>query len=189
MKTLSKLQVLALFSAAVATAALTAYGADAAANWSDHCAKCHGAEGKGDTKMGHKLNISDFTDAAVQAKFTDEQAAKAIKTGVTDENGKMRMKAIEVMIAADAPKLFEYGQVLADDPVPWVRFEGLRAMAWNRNPKSIPYLVKALEDKAELAPRSTIADNVRMWLQYGPEADVKPWPEGQAALKAAGIKD
>jgi cytochrome c553 len=95
MKTLSKFNVLVLFSAVVVTAALTAYGADAATNWSDHCAKCHGADGKGDTKMGHKLSIGDFTDAAVQAKFTDADAVKAIKTGVTDDNGKTRMKAID----------------------------------------------------------------------------------------------
>ena len=79
--------------AATATAAL--YGADAPASWQEHCAKCHGDDGKGDTKMGHKLNIGDFTTSEMQAKFTDEQAAKAIKTGLTDDKGKMRMKAIE----------------------------------------------------------------------------------------------
>jgi cytochrome c553 len=76
-------------------AALAAYAADAQANWDEHCAKCHGADGKGQTKMGKKLSIRDFTDAKVQADFTDEQAFKAIKEGLIDKNGKTSMKAIE----------------------------------------------------------------------------------------------
>ncbi len=75
--------------------ALAAFGADAKSNWDDNCAKCHGADGKGDTKMGHKLDIKDFTDANVQAKFTDDEAFKAIKEGLKDSDGKVRMKAIE----------------------------------------------------------------------------------------------
>ena len=33
-------------------AALSASAADAKENWTTTCAKCHGAEGKGDTKIG-----------------------------------------------------------------------------------------------------------------------------------------
>ena len=84
-----------LFAAALGCAALSAYGADASSNWSDHCSKCHGPDGRGDTKMGHRLHISDFTDAKVQAKFTDADAAKAIKDGVKNEDGKLRMKPID----------------------------------------------------------------------------------------------
>ena len=75
--------------------ALVARAADAKSNWDDNCAKCHGADGKGDTKMGKKLHIADFSDAKAQAGFTDEQAFKAVKEGLTDESGKMRMKAID----------------------------------------------------------------------------------------------
>jgi cytochrome c553 len=75
--------------------AAVSHAAEAQANWDEHCAKCHGPDGKGDTKMGKKLHIADFTDAAVQAKFTDEDAVKAMKTGITDKNGKTSMKAIE----------------------------------------------------------------------------------------------
>lgn len=31
------------------------------------CAKCHGEDGKGQTKMGQKLGAQDYTDPAVQA--------------------------------------------------------------------------------------------------------------------------
>ncbi len=75
--------------------AITAYGADAAANWAEHCAKCHGVTGKGDTKMGRKLGIADLTDAKVQAKFTDTAAFKAMKEGVKDADGKVSMKPTE----------------------------------------------------------------------------------------------
>ncbi len=66
--------------------------APVAENWENHCAKCHGADGKGQTKVGRKLKVMDYTDAAAQAKFTDAEAIKATAEGVTDKNGKERMK-------------------------------------------------------------------------------------------------
>ena len=94
----------------IAGAVLTAVGfaADAASNWTDHCAKCHGADGKGDTKMGKKLSIADLTDAKVQASFTDEQAAKAVKEGVKDKSGKVTMKPIEGLSDDDIKALVPY---------------------------------------------------------------------------------
>jgi cytochrome c553 len=76
-------------------AAITASAADAKENWDKTCIKCHGAEGKGDTKIGEKLGIKDLTDAKVQAAFTDEQAFKALKEGLKDSEGKTRMKPAE----------------------------------------------------------------------------------------------
>jgi mono/diheme cytochrome c family protein len=66
--------------------------ADAKANWDNNCAQCHGATGKGDTKMGKMLNAMDLTDPKKQASFTDAQATAAIKDGVK-LNGKTTMKA------------------------------------------------------------------------------------------------
>ena len=82
--------------------------ADAQTNWDTTCAKCHGADGKGETKMGKKLGIRDFTDAKVQANFTDEQGLKAIKEGLTDKNGKTSMKAIEGISDEDAKALVTF---------------------------------------------------------------------------------
>jgi cytochrome c553 len=85
-----------LLTAALFLGAATALSAAVAqANWDELCAKCHGADGKGETKMGKKLSIHDFTDAKVQAEFTDEQAFDAMKKGLTDKTGKTTMKAIE----------------------------------------------------------------------------------------------
>jgi len=68
---------------------------DPKAIWDDQCVKCHGDNGNGDTKMGKKLEIKDLTDAKVQASFTDDQAAKAIKEGTKDKDGNPLMKPIE----------------------------------------------------------------------------------------------
>ncbi len=75
--------------------ALTAVAADAVANWKEHCSKCHGDDGKGQTKMGRKLSIADISDPAVQSKFTDADAMKAMKEGIKDKNGKVQMKPTE----------------------------------------------------------------------------------------------
>jgi len=88
--------------------ALALWAADAKSNWGDNCAKCHGAEGKGDTRMGRKLDIPDFTDAKVQAKFTDVEAFKAIKEGLKDPDGKTRMKAIDGLSDDEIKALVQY---------------------------------------------------------------------------------
>jgi cytochrome c553 len=72
---------------------LNASAADAKANWDSLCAKCHGADGKGQTTMGKKLGIKDLTDAKVQSELKDEAAFKTIKEGKKDADGKTVMKA------------------------------------------------------------------------------------------------
>ena len=101
-----------LLTVIFAATAVAGFAADAATNWTDSCAKCHGADGKGDTKMGKKLSIADLTDAKVQAKFTDAEAFKAIKEGRTDENGKTTMKAVEGLSDEDINALVAYVRTL-----------------------------------------------------------------------------
>jgi cytochrome c553 len=97
--------LLAAVMAGITLTALSAFAADAAANWSEQCAKCHGDDGKGQTKMGKKLGIADLTDAKVQANFTDDQAVKAVKEGVKDKDGKLSMKPIEGLSDGDIKAL------------------------------------------------------------------------------------
>ena len=73
---------------------ISASAADAKANWDKQCAKCHGAEGKGDTKMGQKLKVKDYSDAKVQAAMKDDEMFKATKEGVKVD-GKTVMKPAE----------------------------------------------------------------------------------------------
>src|ERR1017187_1277844 len=85
--------ILTTLALAATTAALSA--ADAAANWeAGKCKSCHGDDGKGQTPMGKKLSLKDWTDAKVQASFTDAEATKAIKEGVKDGD-KTKMKPAE----------------------------------------------------------------------------------------------
>lgn len=77
--------------AVAAAAAGDAGGADKAqANYKRYCAGCHGADGKGDTKLGKNLKARDYTDATVKASLKDEDMFKGIKEGVT-VNGKVLM--------------------------------------------------------------------------------------------------
>src|ERR1700690_4479921 len=77
------------------TATLSTMAGDAQENWGKMCAKCHGADGKGQTKMGTKLGIRDYTDAKVQADLKDDEAFKALKEGLKDKDGKTQMKPVE----------------------------------------------------------------------------------------------
>lgn len=90
------------------TAAMSASAADAKANFDDQCAKCHGKDGKGDTKAGQMLKAPDFTDAKVQASFTDEKAFKAVKEGLKDSEGRMRMKPVEGLSDEEIKALVKY---------------------------------------------------------------------------------
>ena len=79
----------------MAVSALSARAADAKATYEKDCAKCHGADGKGETKMGKKYRAKDYTDAKVQDELKDEAAIKAIKEGYKDKDGKQVMKPAE----------------------------------------------------------------------------------------------
>src|SRR5216683_120748 len=81
--------------AALAATVITASAADVKETWEKSCAKCHGPDGKGETKMGQKLGIKNLTDAKVQSEFKDDQAFKAVKEGIKDSEGKIKMKAVE----------------------------------------------------------------------------------------------
>jgi cytochrome c553 len=106
MKKINKLVVFSL--ALLAAGAVSVRAADTKETWDKLCAKCHGPDGKGQTKMGQKLNIKDFSDAKVQAAFTDEEATKAIKDGVKDKEGKILMKAQEGLSDDDIKALVAY---------------------------------------------------------------------------------
>jgi cytochrome c6 len=86
----------------------SARAADAKENWAKHCQKCHGADGKGDTVMGKKLKMKDYTDAKVQAAFTDEEAIKLTKEG-KKEGDKTLMKGFaDVLSDAETKDLVAY---------------------------------------------------------------------------------
>ena len=84
---------LLVFAAVLAFAgSMTVRAADVKEVYDKDCAKCHGADGKGKTKMGEKLGVKDYTDAKVQADMKDAEMTKAIKEGVKKDD-KTIMKA------------------------------------------------------------------------------------------------
>ena len=86
-----------------AASAVCGFSADAKANFEQHCVKCHGADGKGDTKMGKKLEVRNYSDAAVKASIKDDEALKALKEGLT-KDGKNLMKAFSPALTDDELK-------------------------------------------------------------------------------------
>ncbi len=101
-------KILTISMALLAGMALTAGAADAKALYEKDCAKCHGADGKGDTKMGKKMNAKDYTDPKVQDEMKDEAAFKAIKEGLKDKEGKVLMKPAEGTSDEDIKGLVAY---------------------------------------------------------------------------------
>lgn len=67
-----------------------AQAADVKENWEKNCQKCHGADGKGNTKMGRQSGVKDYTDPKVQEEMKDDTAVKIIKEGIV-EKGKKKM--------------------------------------------------------------------------------------------------
>ena len=89
-----------VFATIILASAGIGFAADAAANWAQHCASCHGKDGSGNTMMGKKLGVKDYTK---QQSFSDAEAANVIK------NGKGKMKAYKDKLSdADVKALVAY---------------------------------------------------------------------------------
>ena len=104
-------KLILITAAALAVSVVSASAADVKETWEKSCAKCHGPDGKGDTKVGKKLDIKDLTDSKYQATLKDEDMFKAIKEGVKDGE-KIRMKAAEGLNDAEMKDLVTYVRAL-----------------------------------------------------------------------------
>src|SRR4030095_1000359 len=101
-----------LLSMFIAVGLISASAADVKENWEKVCGKCHGPDGKGDTKMGQKLGIKDLTDAKLQGELKDDQAFKSIKDGIKDSEGKIKMKPADNMSDDEIKALVQYVRTL-----------------------------------------------------------------------------
>jgi len=96
-----------LIAASVVCAASLASASDGKTVFETNCAKCHGPDGKGATKMGMKAGVKDLTDPKIQAELTDAKIAKTIKEGVS-EGDKTKMKGFPDLSAEDVTALVTY---------------------------------------------------------------------------------
>jgi cytochrome c553 len=96
-------KLLVVAAAMGVAAALSAQAADVKENYKAHCTKCHGEDGKGDTKMGKKSGCKDYTDPKVQDELKDDKAIKAIKEGMK-EGDKELMKPFAEKLSDDEIK-------------------------------------------------------------------------------------
>ncbi len=95
---------LATASLVLLSGTVLGHAAPVTENWENHCTKCHGDDGKGQTKAGKKLQLKDYTDAKVQSEMTDEDMLKAITEGINDKAGKEKMKAFKDELSSDEIK-------------------------------------------------------------------------------------
>jgi mono/diheme cytochrome c family protein len=81
-------KIIVLLTAFAFAAVLSANAGDGKQVYTDSCAKCHGEDGKGQTKMGQKSGCKDYTVEAIK----DDAAFKSVKEGMKDKDGKTLMK-------------------------------------------------------------------------------------------------
>lgn len=103
MKTTSSLTLCAAAIVFAAVACHQASAAEAKELWDKNCAACHGKDGKGQTNMGKKAGVRDYTDAKVSESLKDDQAFKAVKEGLK-EDGKEKMKPFSEKLTDDEIK-------------------------------------------------------------------------------------
>jgi cytochrome c6 len=101
---MKKLAILTVIAAVAATVSVkAAEGKDAKANYTTLCKGCHGEDGKGQTALGKKMSVRDYTDAKVQATLKDEEMFKTIKEGLKKED-KVIMKPYSDKLSDDEIK-------------------------------------------------------------------------------------
>ncbi len=98
--------------AGVLLLAVAAQAADPKDTFATVCSKCHGEDGKGQTKMGQRLGCRDYTDPAVQATLKDDVAFKALKEGLKNDDGKTLMRPVQDLTDDDIKGLVAYVRTL-----------------------------------------------------------------------------
>jgi cytochrome c553 len=91
--------MISVISTIIIASSGAAFAADGAALWAQNCASCHGKDGSGNTTMGKKLGVKDYSK---DQGFSDAEAANVIK------NGKGKMKAYKQLSDGDVKALVAY---------------------------------------------------------------------------------
>ncbi|MFO0795183.1 MAG: c-type cytochrome [Candidatus Brocadiaceae bacterium] len=112
---MKKIGIFGVMSLAVAMGSAACFSGAAHADidakklYMTHCKTCHGENGK-PTDLGVGLEARDFTDAAWQAKATDEQIIKQITNGTPDKMMPFKEKLSNDEIKALVPVVRSFGK-------------------------------------------------------------------------------
>lgn len=100
-------KLLIIIAVVAGLAFVTARAEDVKTIYKNQCAKCHGEDGKGETKMGKKAGAKDYSDPKVQTEMKDDKAFKSIKEGMK-EGDKTLMKPFDTLSDADIKALIKH---------------------------------------------------------------------------------
>ena len=102
-------QSLSVFSTALALLAAPAlFAATAAANFEEYCAKCHGLDGKAQTKMGKKMQVRDMTTETYKKEYDNAKATEVIAKGIVKDGKQIKEGYGQKLNAAEITALVEY---------------------------------------------------------------------------------
>ncbi len=81
---------------------------DAKALYDNGCASCHAADGKGNTRLGRRLQAKDYTDPKVTAAMKDDEAFKSIREGLSNAAGRELMQPYDKLSDAEIKALIAH---------------------------------------------------------------------------------
>jgi cytochrome c6 len=99
-----------IFAALSETSAV--FAAPAAENFENHCAKCHGDDGKGQTKPGKKLRVRDMTTAEYKKELDDAKALAVLKEGITKDGKEIKKSYTSELTEAEMIALIAFVRAL-----------------------------------------------------------------------------
>ncbi len=89
-----------------------AFAASASESYASQCARCHGADGKGQTKMGKKLEVRDMTTEEYKKSLDDAKAVAALKNGITRDGKQIKKSYASEFSDAELKGLVDYVRTL-----------------------------------------------------------------------------
>lgn len=107
-----KLSIVVFLSFIWAGLAAAAEKANTCELWLDSCARCHGDTGRGDTPLGKKLKVRDYSTQQAQADFTDEYLHKMIMDGKIIDGKKVMPSYREELNEKQVAELVAYIRAL-----------------------------------------------------------------------------
>jgi mono/diheme cytochrome c family protein len=95
-KRLQRLTVLVMFGCASSIPS-SSLATDAAKVYAQHCASCHGPDGRARTPIGRKLGVKDLT----QSRIPDAEIERQIREGRKGDDGKEKMPPFKARLSDD----------------------------------------------------------------------------------------